>query len=119
MPDIGFGLWMTAAGMGTVFALLILLWGLLWLIGWIDQRSLRRAATQSVPAPAAVQVESAEEFSPDEIAAITVAVLAYTQADKPSRSLPPRVHEPGSHLFASRWVAAGRTFQHQLWTRGK
>jgi sodium pump decarboxylase gamma subunit len=119
MPDIGFGLWMTVAGMGTVFILLIMLWGLLWLVGWIDQRSLKKAQAVSAPVAAAVQVESVEEFSPDEVAAITVAVLSRAQADKASLSLPPRAHEPGSHLFASRWVAAGRTFQHQLWTRGK
>ena len=53
MSDLAWGLGMTVAGMGTVFALLLLLMALLYLIGWLDRPKPEPAAvggsTSSVP----------------------------------------------------------------------
>jgi sodium pump decarboxylase gamma subunit len=116
MPDIGFGLWMTVMGMGTVFALLFLLLGVLWIVGWFDQRSIRAAAEKAAAQPQVI-IDSDDEFTATEIAALTAVVLAHRKTKRP-RSVPiRRVFEPGSHLFASRWVDVGRSYQHEPFRR--
>ena len=49
MENLGFGLWMTAMGMGTVFALLLLLMLVLRAIGW--RTAGFRAGPVASPAP--------------------------------------------------------------------
>ena len=49
MENLGFGLWMTAMGMGTVFALLLLLMLVLRAIGWVDKRAAARNAAPVMP----------------------------------------------------------------------
>lgn len=113
MTDIGFGLWMTLMGMGTVFAILLLLMFVLRLIGWLDKRSVGRTAPMAerlAPEPAAD-----EALTPEEIAAITIAVITHARVRRGQAAPAMRQVPPGSQLFASRWVAVGRSYQNQPW----
>lgn len=114
MDNLGWGLQITALGMGLVFGLLALLWGLLSLALKLDRP----------PAPAAVQAPQPQaEPAPDPLAdpalraAVTMAVLAHAARQRGEAAPPVRLHSPGSLLHASRWVAAGRTRQNHAWRR--
>lgn len=130
MNDIAFGLQITAWGMGLVFGLLALLWGLLALAGALEARLTARRAP-AAPAPAdepallvavgepgapglLVRGPGASELPPEAAAAIAAAVLAHIANRRGQAAPEMRSYWPGSQLFASRWVAAGRTRQ----TRG-
>ena len=116
MDNIGFGLWMTAMGMGTVFALLLLLMLVLRVIGWADQRAARRTAAPVLgPGEVAAGNAGDESLSPDEIAAITIAVITHARVRRGHAAPAMRQVQPGSQLFASRWVAVGRSYQNQPW----
>lgn len=119
MSEIGFGLWMTVVGMGIVFAMLAVLMLLLKGVGWLDARA-DRAAPRVQPEPVRRDEPADEPTKPGEltdelIAAITVAVLAHTRVRRGQAAPLTRQAAPGSHLFASRWVAAGRTRQNNPW----
>jgi sodium pump decarboxylase gamma subunit len=117
MENLGFGLWMTAMGMGTVFALLLLLMLVLRGIGWADQRATRRR-TGAVTTLADVDGEpneGPEGLTPEEIAAITIAVITHARVRRGQAAPAMREVQPGSQLFASRWVAVGRSYQNQPW----
>lgn len=117
MENLDFGLWLTVMGMGTVFALLIVLMLVLQLLGRLD-----RPPTAPEPEAAeAAPLDSEAEFlglSEDEMAAITIAVVTHARIRRAQAAPEMRAHEPGSHLFASRWVGIGRGFQQQPWSRG-
>ena len=120
MENLDFGLWMTAMGMGTVFLLLIALMLVLQLMGRLDRQP---AAATPEPDAADVADEPELAFDPDgltedQIAAITIAVVTHARVRRAQAAPVMRAHEPGSHLFASRWVGIGRGFQHQPWSRG-
>lgn len=135
MGDLEFGLRTTAVGMGLVFGLLIALWGLLALAVRVDrQLSERRrraragagageAGLGGMPAGSAadglprVAVADAAVLDPLLVAAITVAVLHHAETRRLQAAPSMRAYWPGSLLFASRWVAAGRTRQGQSWRR--
>jgi hypothetical protein len=51
------------------------------------------------------------------VAAITVAILRHEATRRLQAAPAMRSYWPGSLLFASRWVAAGRTRQGQSWRR--
>lgn len=122
MDDITWGLYMTAAGMGTVFLLLALLMLALKLIGRLDGRSAtgptadRSDAASGEPAvtPTSAQGESGG-LSPDLIAAITIAVITHASVRRSQAAPAMRRVAPGSQLFASRWVSVGRAYQNQPW----
>lgn len=144
MSDLAFGLQITVWGMGLVFGLLGLLWALLALVGRLEARAApkppvvpgpRAAPTApAVPAPPPpvtpslviaasddgrppamrVRGQGAENLSPDEAAAIATAVVAHIANRRRQAAPEMRSYWPGSLLFASRWVVAGRTRQ----TRG-
>lgn len=118
MSDITFGLWITALGMGSVFGLLILLMVVLKAIGWSDQRTERRAEATAPPPAEPVPAPPPEGLSEDEIAAISVAVITHARIRRLQAAPAMRAHEPGSQLFASRWVSIGRGNQIQPWRRG-
>jgi len=118
MDNLGWGLQITALGMGLVFGLLALLWGLLALALKLD----------TPPAPAAVPgllppTDALSEPAPDPLAdpalraAVTMAVLAHAARQRGEAAPQVRLHTPGSLLHASRWVAAGRTRQNHAWRR--
>lgn len=116
MDNMGFGLWMTAMGMGTVFALLLLLMLVLRVIGWADERASRRTTvTQGAPADTDDEREAEDSLTAEEIAAITIAVLTHARVRRGQAAPAMRQVQPGSQLFASRWVAVGRSYQNQPW----
>ncbi len=119
MDNLDFGLWMTAMGMGTVFGLLIVLMLVLQLMGRLDRQppEQRREAGETTSPTAGSEV-TPDGLTDDEIAAITVAVIAHARIRRAQAAPEMRAHEPGSHLFASRWVGIGRGFQQQPWSRG-
>ncbi|MDR1767926.1 MAG: hypothetical protein LBR32_05805 [Propionibacteriaceae bacterium] len=78
-------------------------------------------ATADGAGDSAAQNSASEAVSPtgltnEQLAAVAVAVADY--AARRSQAAPQvRVVEPGSRLFASRWVTVGRGVQHQSWAR--
>jgi Na+-transporting methylmalonyl-CoA/oxaloacetate decarboxylase gamma subunit len=130
MENLSWGLTMTGLGMGLVFALLALLWGLLTLIGRLD-RERTRPGSAGEPAAAVMPgtgadaattvpmaVSSADEsMAPDLVAAITVAALMHKSVLRREAAPMMRSYWPGSLLYASRWVAVGRGRQNQSWQR--
>jgi glutaconyl-CoA/methylmalonyl-CoA decarboxylase subunit delta len=108
MNDLGWGLEITALGMGLVFGLLALLWGLLTLVLRLD--------APAAPEPEAVPA-AAPAIDPAIVAAITVAVRVHAIRGRTGVAPQTRLHGPGSLLHASRWVAAGRTRQNDSWQR--
>jgi Na+-transporting methylmalonyl-CoA/oxaloacetate decarboxylase gamma subunit len=147
MEDLLFGLRTTVLGMGIVFGVLAILWGLLTLVVRLDARSARAAAAEAAasaaadagapdpgtsatgtgavvdggpaePAPPIVRLVGApDDLDPRLVAAITVAILRHAEARRLQAAPAMRSYWPGSLLFASRWVAAGRTRQGQSWRR--
>jgi len=115
MDNLGFGLQVTVLGLGIVFGLLVVLW--LLLTAALRFESRRPTAA---PDPARVTIRPVEgppEIDPRLVAAIAVAIARH--ADQRRRQAAPvmRSYWPGSLLFASRWVAAGRMRQGQTWRR--
>jgi sodium pump decarboxylase gamma subunit len=108
------GLNLTVVGMGLVFLLLALLWALLTLLLRLDREPPSKEADQDaardrrrIPRPTAV--------APELLAAITVAVVTHQAVLRKQAAPAMRSHWPGSILFASRWVGAGRHQQTQNW----
>ena len=133
MENLEWGLKMTVLGMGLVFSLLGLLWGLLTLVLALDkepekpvspldataeaERIAAVAATAvgaQVPEPATVNGMAA-----DLVAAIMVATMKHRLTLRREAAPLMRSIQPG-RLHASRWVAAGRARQTNTWQpRGK
>ena len=134
MENLAWGLQMTVLGMGLVFALLALLWCLLMLVLKFDKEpkaevSEREAHFEAeriaavaddaigaqVPEPPTVNGMPA-----DLVAAILVATMKHKLTLRRQAAPIMRTYWPGSQLFASRWVAAGRARQNYTWQpRGK
>ncbi|MCX7789676.1 MAG: OadG family transporter subunit [Chloroflexaceae bacterium] len=120
MTDLWFGIQITIYGMGLVFALLALLWGLLALMVWLDGRRRAPAAApegvtaalEEVTAAPGVRLRGAgvEELAPEALAAIAVAVLAHASQEQP-RGWQTAPAQPEGSAAVSRWVAAGRIRQ--------
>ena len=128
MDHLDWGLRISALGMGLVFALLALLWGLLALLLRLDGPArapappadpVRSAGSGDAAAAALTIRPAAGTTAPDPslAAAITVAVLRHRQALREEASPVMRRHAPGALLHASRWVDAGRARQNQVWRR--
>jgi sodium pump decarboxylase gamma subunit len=104
--NLQFGLLLMVMGMGMVFIILALLWGVIALFQRVDRRMFAREAAQArqekTPEPA---------ISPDLLAAIAVAIHRYRlEASQPERLKRPRVPkrlEPSQ----ARWVMLGRSQQ--------
>lgn len=118
MENLDFGLWMTAMGMGTVFGLLIVLMLVLRLMGRLDRPPAAKPGPAEAGTPAGEPDAPAGGLTEEEIAAITIAVISHARIRRAQAAPEMRAHEPGSHLFASRWVGIGRGFQQQPWSRG-
>ena len=116
MDNLAFGLRITFVGMGLVFALLALLWLLLAAIGRLDALSVQKAREEAAPAPSPAPEPPDPGMDPDFLAAVTVAVVAYATARRREGAPSMRATAPGSQLFASRWLAAGRARQTGPWT---
>jgi Na+-transporting methylmalonyl-CoA/oxaloacetate decarboxylase gamma subunit len=108
MENLGWGLQMTVLGMGLVFALLALLWGLLTVILILDKEPKEETSEREV------HVE-AERIAADLVAAILVATMRHKSTLRRQAAPLTRTYWPGSQLFASRWVASGRSRQNYTW----
>lgn len=138
MENLAFGLQITVVGMGIVFGLLAVLWLLLSLVLRFERRGEARApdaeptaagpgtavgagavATGPALAPGSPVrlVGAPESLDPRLVAAVTVAVLRHAETRRRQAAPAMRSSWPGSLLFASRWVAAGRMRQGQIWRR--
>jgi Na+-transporting methylmalonyl-CoA/oxaloacetate decarboxylase gamma subunit len=127
MDDLLFGLRTALLGMAIVFSVLAIVWGLLTVLVKLDARAA--AANAGAPPSSAttgspttgsaptVHVVGAGDVDPRLVAAITVAILRHEEARRLQAAPAMRSYWPGSLLFASRWVAAGRTRQGQSWRR--
>jgi sodium pump decarboxylase gamma subunit len=108
--DLQFGLLLMLFGMGLVFLILALLWGVIAIFQQIDRRILAKEEEKAQMAAAAA-AEPAADIPPDLMAAILVALDRYRQEAKSgvsaARRHPPREIEPGQ----ARWVAVGRSYQ--------
>lgn len=134
MENLGWGLQMTVLGMGLVFALLALLWGLLMLVLVLDKEpkapvsaleTNAQAERIAAVADAAVGAQTPEPATvnglpADLVAAILVATMKHKLTLRRQAAPFMRSYWPGSQLFASRWVATGRARQNNTWQpRGK
>ena len=135
MENLEWGLKMTVLGMGLVFCLLGLLWGLLTVVLMLDKEPKAevvspQAATAEAERIAAVADEAVGAQVPEPVtvngmpADLVAASLVATMKHKLTlrRQAAPfmRSYWPGSQLFASRWVATGRARQTYNWQpRGK
>ncbi|MDQ1324287.1 MAG: glutaconyl-CoA/methylmalonyl-CoA decarboxylase subunit delta [Chloroflexota bacterium] len=132
MDDLLFGLRTAVLGMAIVFSVLAIVWALLTVLMKLDARTAAKAAARravattvspaagTVPVPGtvpAVRLVGADDLEPKLVAAITVAILRHEEARRLQAAPAMRTYWPGSLLFASRWVAAGRTRQGQSWRR--
>lgn len=111
MDNLVWGLQISALGMGLVFGLLALLWGLLTLVQRWDRPAVAAPLAEAAPAMAEQGID------PALLAAIVTAALAHRAHLRREAAPAMRSHWPGSQLYASRWVAAGRTRQNQSWQR--
>lgn len=125
MDNMLWGLQMMGVGMGVVFGLLVVLMGLLILIGLLDRPSPAPVAVESAPEKltltpnakgAAVDIDSSG-FTADTIAAIATAVMTHAENRRRLAAPEVRAAEPGSQLFASRWISIGRGNQTQPFRR--
>lgn len=129
MDNLGWGLQITALGMGLVFSLLAVLWGLLVLVLKLDGPPVQPAAVDAAGAAAAVDAEALpatpEPAVPDPardpalLAAIGAAVLAHRALRRSEAAPGMRTHWPGSLLHASRWVSSGRLRQNRTFHKGR
>jgi glutaconyl-CoA/methylmalonyl-CoA decarboxylase subunit delta len=120
VENLGFGLWITAVGMGLVFALLGLLWLVLTLLGRLDRPEPAVASSgmdePAEPLPVVISGPGAEALDADALAAVAIAVATHVGARRRQAAPEMRSSRPGSRLHASRWVGAGRAKQTREWT---
>ena len=131
MENLIWGLQLTILGMGLVFALLALLWGLLTVMLRLDAAPADRSrdAPSSTSAARGAEVEGgatsagiaatgpSNGMEADLVAAIMVAVLTHRAVRRREAAPVMRSYWPGSLLYASRWVATGRSRQNHSWQR--
>jgi sodium pump decarboxylase gamma subunit len=119
MSDLEFGIRITVVGMGIVFGMLLLLWGLLTLAMRFEPPEVPEPSQGLAGAPPVptVKIAGADALDRALVAAITVAVIDHAEARRAQAAPAMRSYWPGSLLFASRWVSAGRTRQGQSWRR--
>lgn len=131
MDNLGWGLQMTLLGMGLVFALLALLWGLLHLVLRLE-KAPREAISGEASTVAAERIAklaagaiggqvpvtpTVQGMDADLVAAIAVATLTHRAVRRSEAAPVMRTYWPGSLLYASRWVTSGRTRQNRIWQR--
>ena len=104
------GLQITIIGMGLVFLLLAVLWGLMTLLLRLDRSRAPDATPTKLPA---AQTTDATQLSPEMLAAVMVAVRMHRRIRRKQAAPAMRSHQPGT--LQSRWVGAGRTGQNQVW----
>lgn len=113
---------MTVLGMGLVFSVLVLLWGVLRFVLYLEDRGAVAAdVAASTPAQPALETEVAsapgDGMDPDLVAAITAAVVAHRAVRRREAAPSMRTFWPGSLIHASRWVGSGRVRQTRSYQR--
>ena len=122
MSNLGWGLQMTVLGMGLVFCVLVLLWGVLRFVLYLEDRGAVAADVAASPpdapasAPAAVTAPG-DGMDPELVAAITAAVVAHRAVRRREAAPSMRTFWPGSLIHASRWVGSGRVRQTRSFQR--
>ncbi|MFZ2259876.1 OadG family transporter subunit [Luteococcus japonicus] len=130
MSDLAWGLEMTVVGMGVVFALLLLLMGVLILTARLDSPDKPAAdepePPQATPAPLATTPVPATEpaveiltagLTVQQATAVALAVITHAEVRRQQAAPAMRTHAPGSQIHTSRWVSVGRGAQNQSWNR--
>ena len=126
MENLAWGLQMTVLGMGLVFGLLALLWGLLAQVLRLDAAPAARVVPAEPSGAAGAHdanpagtppAAPAQGMEPALLAAIMVAVLTHKAVRRREAAPVMRSYWPGSMLYASRWVGAGRARQTHRWQR--
>jgi len=134
VENLGWGLQITVLGMGIVFALLALLWGLLHLVlklegqdreseplspeASIDQTEEIAAAADDAIGRQTPVAPTVQGMDAHLVAAIMIATLTHREVRRLEAAPVMRSSWPGSQLYASRWVTAGRTRQNRSWQPG-
>lgn len=105
IENLKFGLLLMVVGMGMVFLILAMLWGMITIFQRMDRRLFAKEAEEAEPAATPMQ-----EPEPELLAAMAVAIHRYrleaSQAVPQSPKVPHRL-EPSQ----ARWVAVGRAYQ--------
>ena len=131
MSEVPWGLQIMAAGMGMVFAMLLLLMISLLIVTALDKPDSEKAveadedeaieaapaaAAAAAPVAAAAAATTAEgDMSEAELAAIAVAIHTAQSGLGGSPALV--ANQSGAGLTESRWVAVGRSMQNTSWQR--
>ena len=133
MGNLNAGIELTVIGMGLVFAVLILLAALIAAGMRLGDRAGSRATGQPAPENEATQQtlpaltlhrpmplerlgdQSDHQPSPDEMAAIAIAVQLHQVVRRKQAAPAMRTHQPGA--LPSRWLAIGRARQNRTWQR--
>jgi Na+-transporting methylmalonyl-CoA/oxaloacetate decarboxylase gamma subunit len=114
------GLELTLYGMGLVFLLLALLWGVIALVTSLDRTPApgKAAGEPAGPAAASARVRAADggALEPELLAAVVIACRAHRMSRRKQAAPEMRTHKPGS--LPSRWVSTGRTRQNRSWAPG-
>jgi len=116
MDNLIWGLQITALGMGLVFGLLALLWGLLTIVLRLDQPATVPASEPDATV-AMAEVAAVYDMDPELVAAIVVATHLHRAVRRREAAPVMRSYWPGSLLYASRWLGAGRARQNHSWQR--
>lgn len=111
MKNIPLGLELTALGMGVVFAALIALTLLMWLLRLASPGQKQKAASAADQKTSPAQKPLAG-VPPEVVAAITAAISAY--AGMPAGSFAIQSVRPGTSSAGSAWALAGRIRQLHL-----
>jgi len=121
MDNMAWGLYMTVAGMGTVFLLLALLMLVLLGIGKIDPAGRAGRADPATADDPALDAPAAspqpDDLSPEMIAAITIAVITHANRRRGQVTSAPHPLALANQPPPSRWVSIGRTNQTRPWSR--
>ena len=122
MSNLGWGLQMTVLGMGLVFSVLVLLWGVLRFVLYLEDRGAVAADVAASPPDAPASATDAvtapgDGMDPELVAAITAAVVAHKAVRRQEAAPSMRTFWPGSLIHASRWVGSGRVRQTRSFQR--
>ncbi len=118
MDNLLWGLQTTALGMGLVFGLLALMWGLLTLALRLDKPLEPAPPVAGSPTSLTPPPDVSPGLDGETVAAILVATLTHRAQRRREAAPAMRSYWPGSLLYASRWVGAGRARQNFGWRRG-
>jgi len=113
---------MTVLGMGLVFSVLVLLWGVLRFVLYLEDRGAVAVDVAASPPDAPASATDAvtapgDGLDPELVAAITAAVIAHRAVRRREAAPSMRTFWPGSLIHASRWVGSGRVRQTRSFQR--